>query len=106
MRFIQVLVLFLFCTSVMAAGEKGIGAMIGNPTGINGKFWLTKSTAVDGGIAFSLGNHSRFSLHSDYLFHNEGALIFNDEHPLDVFYGIGGRMKFADDIQLGVRLPV
>lgn len=105
MRYFLILVTFLFSLSAMAAGELGIGAMIGNPTGINGKYWLTKSTAVDGGMAFSIGGHSRFTLHSDYLFHKDGALVFNDEHPLDVYYGIGGRMKFADDIQLGVRLP-
>lgn len=106
MKFTLVFVLLFLCAEAFAAGETGIGAMIGNPTGLNVKHWLTKSTAVDGGMAFSLGSHSRFSLHSDYLFHNEGALVFNDEHPLDVYYGIGGRMKFADDIQLGVRLPV
>jgi len=87
-------------------GEYGVGVMIGNPTGLNGKYWLPDNKAIDGGAAMSLGKNTDFSLHSDYLFHNDGALFFNDEHPLDLFYGIGGRIEFGDDIELGVRVPV
>lgn len=88
------------------ANEKGIGISIGNPTGLNGKYWLDSSKAVDAGVAWSLGKHSDFSLHSDYLLHKDGAFYFNDIHPLDLYYGVGGRMEFADDIEVGVRVPV
>jgi hypothetical protein len=98
--------LLAFSTASFAKGDLGVGAMVGNPTGLSLKQWLDKSHAVDGGMALSLGKKSNFSIHSDYLFHNEGALIFQDNHPLDVFYGIGGRMEFSDDIELGVRLPI
>jgi hypothetical protein len=100
------IVTFLFSSALAFADGLGVGAMVGNPTGLNMKYWLPNKNAVDGGAALSLGGHSHFSLHSDYLFQNAGALIFNDKYNLDVYYGIGGRMKFADDIELGVRLPV
>jgi hypothetical protein len=107
MKFILVALIVAFTSaSVFAAGELGVGAMLGNPTGLNAKYWLGESTAVDGGMAFSLARHSQFSMHSDYLFHSEGALVFQDQHPLDVYYGVGGRMQFADEIQLGLRLPI
>jgi hypothetical protein len=98
--------LLLFSTLSFASGDLGIGAMIGNPTGVSAKYWLGDGKAVDGGAALSLGKKTNFSLHSDYLFQSDGALIFQDTHPLDVYYGIGGRMEFSDDIELGVRLPV
>jgi hypothetical protein len=100
------LVLLLISSLPVWANKKGVGISIGNPTGLNGKYWLDGNKAVDGGAAWSLGKHSNFSLHSDYLFHNDGAFYFNDVHPLDLYYGIGGRMEFADDIEVGVRIPV
>lgn len=98
--------LLVFSASSFASGDLGIGAMVGNPTGLSVKKWLRGNNAVDGGAALSLGKKSHFSVHSDYLFQNDGALVFQDTHPLDVYYGIGGRMKFSDEIELGVRLPV
>lgn len=106
MRSILLMATLLFSAGALAAGEMGIGAMVGNPTGLSAKYWLSETNAVDGGMAMSFGKKSNFSLHSDYLFHNDGALVFQDTHPLDVYYGIGGRMEFGDDIELGVRLPV
>lgn len=97
---------FLLPFSAIAAGEMGVGAIIGNPTGLSGKYWLSETRAVDGAMAFSLGKKTNFNIHSDYLFHKEGAFVFNDDHPLDLYYGIGGRMEFSDDIELGVRLPL
>lgn len=107
MKLISLLFILLFFFSAFAADEKlGVGAMVGNPTGLNGKYWLKDNQAVDGGFAFALGKSSDLSLHSDYLFHNEGALYFNDDYPLDLYYGVGGRLEFADTIDIGIRVPV
>lgn len=88
------------------AGKKGVGFMLGNPTGLNGKYWLGGDRAVDGGLGFSFGKSTDFSIHSDYLLHQEAAFYLNDVHPLDLYFGIGGRMEFADEIELGARVPV
>jgi hypothetical protein len=101
------LFLCLLTTTVFAQEyQKGLGVMLGNPTGLNGKYWLEGNRAVDAGLGFSFGKHTDFSIHSDYLFHNEGALYLNDVNPLDLYYGIGGRMEFADDVEIGLRIPV
>lgn len=96
----------LFIASSAFAQKTGLGVSLGNPTGVNGKHWLTGDTAVDGGLGFSFGNNTDFSIHSDYLFHKKSSFFFNDVHALDLYFGIGGRMEFSDDIELGVRVPV
>lgn len=97
----------LISASSLSSARTGLGAMVGNPIGVSYKHWLGQDQAVDGGLGMTiLESKSRASLHSDYLFHSAGALIFNEDYPLDLHYGVGGRMKFGDDIQLGVRVPV
>jgi hypothetical protein len=105
MKSIISILLFMVSFSVMA-GKRGVGISLGNPTGLNGKYWLDEKKAVDASLGVSLGVHSDFSMHSDYLFHQKDAFYFNDVHPLDLYFGLGGRMEFADDIELGIRLPV
>jgi hypothetical protein len=85
--------------------QKSIGFMVGNPTGLNGKYWLSNDRAVDAAFGVSLGKHTEVSMHSDYLFHKKSAFYFKDEYPLDFYYGLGGRMEFADSIELGARVP-
>lgn len=107
MRFMALIFFLFVTTSAFAQTNKtGVGIMLGNPTGLNGKYWLDGTHAIDGGLGLSIGDSSDFSMHSDYLFHNEGAFFFNDVHPLDLYYGLGARMEFEDDIELGLRVPV
>ncbi len=106
MKILFVVILALVSTTAFAQEKLGVGVMAGNPTGLSAKMWLDDTHAIDAGMGFSFGEHSDFSLHSDYLLHNKGAFFFNDVHSLDLYYGIGGRMEFADDLELGVRTPV
>lgn len=101
-----ILILSIFLSTSVLAKQLGVGVSVGNPTGLNGKYWLDNNHAVDAGMAYSLGRHSNFSLHSDFLWHQFDAFYLNDVHPLDFYYGVGGRMEFADGIELGVRIPV
>ena len=85
------------------AQSTGVGLMLGNPTaGFTGKHWLSEDQAVDAGLGFS----SRVQIYGDYLFHNKEAFYLNDVQPLDFYFGLGARMKFEDDIVLGLRTPV
>lgn len=106
----QILALCLLISSFSSfafnEGELGVGAMLGNPTGVSTKYWLGGDKAVDAGFGFSFGSSTNLAVHSDYLFHSEGALFLNDVHPLDLYFGLGGRMKFADDILIGARVPI
>ncbi len=107
MNKIVLLLLSLLSFEVLAArGDLGLGIMLGNPTGINGKYWLDDDKAIDAGFGLSLGRGSDVSMHSDYLWHKRDAFYFNDVHPLDLYYGVGGRMEFEHDIEIGLRAPV
>lgn len=107
MKLILLLASLLMSSGVMAAAHQmGVGVMLGNPTGLSGKYWLDEERAIDGGFAYSLGKNSDLSIHSNYLLQKDAAFYLNDVHPLDLYYGIGGRMEFADDIEIGVRVPV
>ncbi len=97
----------------------GVGIMVGEPTGLSAKKWISDTTAIDATAAWSFADFSSFQLHVDYLLHNYD-LIKAKELPgrLSVYYGIGGRIKFKgsnagkgsgnndEDARLGVRVPV
>jgi hypothetical protein len=109
MRIFFFIISIVMCSSAMALneGDKALGLMLGNPSGLTGKYWLEDNVAIDAGLGISLGGRSKVSAHSDYLLHRESAFYFNDTHPLDLYYGGGLRMKFGDDdIDLGIRAPV
>lgn len=55
----------------------GLGIIIGEPTGVSVKGWLSDERAIDGALAWSLFGHSWFSAHADYLFHNMRLININ-----------------------------
>lgn len=101
----------------------GVGAIVGDPTGISLKKWISEARAIDGAVAWSLDDEEELQLHADYLFHY-GDLLRNDPKSstsgtMPVYYGIGAVVKFIDDDDnqgqgngddedefAGVRLPV
>lgn len=80
----------------------GIGVMVGEPSGLTVKKWLSDNTAFDIGAAWSLSDKTEaLHLHSDLLFHS----WFEDNPNLAFYYGIGARTILDSDAKLGVRLP-
>jgi hypothetical protein len=71
------------------------------------KYWLSRETAVDVGLAWSFEDEKSFHLHGDYLFHIFD-LVLVDYGELPLYVGVGGRVKVPDhgDTRAGVRLPV
>jgi hypothetical protein len=102
-----IFLIIFFCLSfTLWAGDKGLGIMLGNPTGINGKLKLSAQRSVDAGLGMALVGGNPVSLHSDYLWQNDDAFYFKDTYSLDLYFGMGGRMEFSDSIYLGPRFPV
>lgn len=105
-----VLAVVMIPDSAMAQdGDKnfGVGLMIGEPTGISLKYWHSQKNALAGGAAWSLGQYEAVHLHADYLWHNYSVFDDIDNGRLPVYYGIGGRIVFAEnDAVLGARVPV
>jgi hypothetical protein len=82
----------------------GLGIILGEPTGISFKNWLSRETALDGGLAWSFaGRETTFHLHADYLIHDFRAIRSREKIP--IYYGIGGRLKTSrhGDARIGVR---
>lgn len=90
----------------------GLGVIVGEPTGFVIKKWLDEETAVDGAVAWSLGDNDSLHLHADYLLHNYTLLHVQEvKGTLPVYLGVGGRVKFEDDkngnddTRVGIRFP-
>jgi len=83
----------------------GLGVILGEPTGVSFKTWMTKTTAVDAAAAWSFGREDAFHLHADYLFHNFSLLSF-DKSTIPLYYGVGARFKFENQNRFGVRFPL
>jgi hypothetical protein len=88
-----------------------VGGVIGDPTGVSGKYDLEKNVAIDGALSYSLGGRSGAQIHSDYLKIQTNAVDAGDTE-LDLYYGIGFRMvtlSTGDDkgkLSVGPRVPV
>ncbi|MHB9154348.1 MAG: hypothetical protein ACYC5N_01490 [Endomicrobiales bacterium] len=78
----------------------GLGIVLGDPTGIDAKLWISRVNAIDAMLGFGDEN-----FHVDYLWHKFG--LFNVRRGrLPLYYGIGAAMHFSRDTALGVRVPV
>jgi len=102
------LIAFFLITAVLLCGTVtaqsagfGLGVIVGEPTGLSCKLWRGSNTAIDGVAAWSFGKGGALQLHSDYLFHNFNLIGGN----IPIYYGIGGKIKFAEKSEAGVRIP-
>ena len=118
-------------TEVGVQRQYGVGLMLGDPTGLSGKVWLSRTNAIDVGFgAYSFGppgdclrggppgqtlcargwNQNVFSVNADYLW--ESKIIEGRLAQLDWHIGGGARAFFfsgpcaGDCWDLGVRGPV
>jgi len=90
--------LFIFSMiTISKAQDRGFGAgiIIGEPTGLSGKYWIDDSRALDFGFGSSfVHTHTALSLHSDLIFHNYD--VIKSEFRLPVYYGLGVRIHLSD----------
>lgn len=97
----------LMLSSNILFGQKsglGLGLMLGEPSGLAGKYWLTENNAVDFGIgAGFLENNSGLSFHADYLYHINDLIKW--EYRTTFYYGFGLRMRFPSGYSsaIGIR---
>ena len=96
-----------FAQAQSADKDLGIGFMVGEPTGLSLKSWTGGGNAFDIGLAWSLGRYDAINIHADYLWHNYEVFSEADSGTLPLYYGIGGRVVFAEnDAVIGARVPV
>lgn len=77
------------------AGSVGIGAILGDPTGLSGKYFMGNNAAVDAALSF--GNHELI-IYADYMKHFPGA--FGKQNAfiasLNPYVGVGPVLAFGD----------
>ena len=79
----------------------GLGPIIGEPTGLSAKLWITENSALDGAIAWSFMDGC-LDLHADYLLHSYDILNMK-KGELPTYCGIGARVNFEDKTTFGLR---
>ncbi len=104
----------------------GLGIMLGNPTGLSGKWYMGKPFALQAGLGFvdddfdDGGDDDGFHLHVDVVWHPR-VLARTPDFTLPFYFGVGGRIlndedRYVcgpggtrcgdDDTYIGVRVPV
>jgi hypothetical protein len=99
-------VLICVVCSVQESNGIGLGIVLGEPTGVSFKQWMTGGTALAGAAAWSFEDEGAFHAHVDYLFHRQDV-VEADAGRMLFYVGIGGRIKAEeDDSRMGVRVPL
>jgi len=81
-------------------GDLGAGVVLGDPTGLTGKYWLNGKTAIDAIIGFS----GDFSIHADFLWHSWKVLPQPQQGKIAGYLGLGGKIQDKKkDTLLGIR---
>jgi hypothetical protein len=95
-----------------AAAEReknfGLGFIIGEPTGLDGKLFLSNENALEFGTAWSLSGDNEFHLQGDYLFHRYGLFKMDTRDRMPLYFGVGATFVLVDrgDDVVGIRFPV
>lgn len=91
----------------------GLGLMIGAPTGLSGKYFLSSDRALDFGVGAIYGYRygNGFHVHGDYLWHPV-SLAHTEAFELPFYLGVGARIwSFGcgnctnNATAIGVRVP-
>lgn len=114
------LVLITFQIKAQNSGF-GLGFVLGEPTGISGKYWISGDKALVFGLAWGLWHGGFIHIHGDYLFHKM-ELITVSKGKLPLYFGPGLRIRswnnggywhrgrYYDEknsrVDIGVRFPV
>lgn len=102
-----ILAILLFSGTAMADDQFGLGIMLGEPTGVNGKYFIDKYNALDAAFGWSPFGDNDFHIHADYLYHIY-SLTDSGMGEAPVYFGLGARAVFRNDKdnQAGFRFPV
>ena len=88
-------------------GGFGVGIIIGAPTGLSVKGWVGPHQAFDGAASWTTsGNDESLYLHADMLFQKPNALHLDPSIHLDWHYGLGMAMRFKNETEMGLRIPI
>jgi hypothetical protein len=87
----------------------GLGFIVGEPTGIDAKFFLSSNErALEFAAAWSLSGENDLHLQGDYLWHRYGLFDLKNQDEMPLYFGIGARAVLREDVDdvVGIRFPV
>jgi len=99
------LLLLLSAVSPAQSRRSGIGLILFDPSGLTGKAWLSRWTAVDGAVGWSPEKENYLHLSADFLFFNY-RLEGDRNLGLELYLGAGGKIIFRDYDQAWFRFPI
>ena len=100
-----VFIIFFQISSSAQERGFGLGIILGEPTGVSGKLWTSGENAFDFAAAWSFQGDGNLLLQADYVWHIF-RLISVESGKLPFYVGVGGRVIFSDDANIGVRVPL
>lgn len=105
--FLIVFFTLFFCTAQAQhlSGSRGIGVIIGEPTGISLAYHTTDGHSFAAGTAWHFLNRVSFHLHVDYLFY-QYEIIRPERGSLPLYFGVGARLRFDNTDKFGIRFPL
>ncbi|MDG5816490.1 hypothetical protein QA601_15440 [Chitinispirillales bacterium ANBcel5] len=105
MKRILLSLIFILAVSLSIKAQQPtyeIGVILGQPTGLSGKYWAGERTAFDAGASWSFSDAS-FELYADILYHY--SFIDMDEGVIPLYVGAGAVTFLRDDFAIGARFP-
>ena len=97
-------------SSGAGGGPFALGLILGKPTGLSGKLFVSRRNALDFAVGFGSGYYDDHGtrVHVDYLWHPQ-ALTKNATFVMPFYIGIGGIISdhhhYNDRIGIGPRVP-
>ena len=83
----------------------GVGVILGEPTGISLKLFLSQKNAVDLAVGYSMLEEDRYlNFHADYVYHTS-SLAASKAVKIPFYFGVGGRVRLEEEDLVGVRVP-
>ncbi|MGQ9671577.1 MAG: hypothetical protein ACUVV5_00415 [Candidatus Aminicenantales bacterium] len=87
------------------AHQYGLGLIFIEPTGLTGKIWLTKTTALAAAMGWSSLSDHYLHLHVDYLFYKV-TLHVDRSTDFSFYLGAGGKIIFQERDNAWLRFPL
>jgi hypothetical protein len=75
-----------------SAGDFGLGLILGDPTGLSGKYFISRTSAVDFAVGVGFVDGTALHVHVDYLVHL-ARLAAQSAFVLDLTLGVGPKLR-------------
>lgn len=92
MKLFFVVVLLLALLGLQPArADNALGVVLGDPTGISGRFSVSPANSFEMAVAYSSSHYEGLHIHGTYLWDN-ARNFRTSASPLEMYYGLGVRL--------------